>query len=116
MRRRTAFTVLLALAAGGAAAQDVPRREPLGPRFEGSGGGIMIDGCRPVVIGGRCATRFTATTPAREVHVDCAVFEARPMRAARSAPRAARAGWGGSAVGTTPLVAFPKRGVVRRAP
>ena len=80
------------------------------------GGGIIIDGYRPVVIGESCVTRFTATTPAGEVFTSYALFEATPL-AGGTLCRAWR--WGavdGSATGTTPLVVWLKDGVMHRPP
>ena len=117
MPHRLAFVALLALAASAAAASDVAGWTPLGPRFESTGGGgVIIDGYRPVVIGDRCVTGFTATTPAGEVYANYAVFEAQPL-AGGTLCRAGR--WGavdGGASGTTPLVVWLKDGAMRRAP
>jgi hypothetical protein len=116
MRHRITLAALLALPIG-AAAQDRAAWTPLGPRFESTGGGgIVIDEYRPVVIGDRCVTRFTATTPSGEVYINYAVFEARPL-AGGTLCRDGR--WGavdGSATGTTPLVVWLKDGVMHRAP
>jgi hypothetical protein len=109
-----ALLALIALPARAAGPADWPR---LSPRFESTGGGgIIIDGYRPVVIGDRCVTGFTATTPAGEVFTNYAVFEARPL-AGGVLCEAGR--WGavdGSATGTTPLVVWLKDGLMHRRP
>jgi len=116
MPHRIILAALLALPVP-AVAQDLAGWRPLGPRFESTGGGgIIIDEYRPVVVGDRCVTRFTATTPGGDVYTNYAVFEARPL-AGGTLCEAGR--WGavdGSATGTTPLVVWLKDGVMHRAP
>ncbi|MBK1659805.1 hypothetical protein [Paracraurococcus ruber] len=118
MTLRPACAVLAVLLPAGAPAMPDPAAWPvLPPRFESTGGGgVIIDEYRPVVVGDRCVTRFTATTPAGEVFVNYALFEAVPL-AGGVLCRAGR--WGAvesSATGTTPLVVWLKDGVMRRAP
>jgi hypothetical protein len=89
----------------------------LAPRFESTGGGgIIIDEYRPVVIGDRCVTRFTATTPAGEVFTNYAVFEARPLEGGVLCEAGRWGAVDGSATGTTPLVVWLKDGLMHRRP
>jgi hypothetical protein len=114
---RLLLASLLALAPALAAAEDYARWPLLSPRFESTGGGgIVIDEYRPVVIGDRCVTRFTATTPGGEVYVNYAVFEARPEAGGTLCTDGRWGAADGSATGTTPLVVWLKDGRMHRAP
>jgi hypothetical protein len=110
--------LMLALAPAAASAQPDPAAWPvLPPRFESTGGGgIVIDEYRPVVIGDRCVTRFTATTPAGEVFVNYALFQAQPLVGGTLCTDGRWGAVDGSATGTTPLVVWLRDGVMHRAP
>lgn len=80
------------------------------------GGGVMIDGYKPVVSGGKCRTDFTAVMPngqrfENEVEFDATVTQGGVL-CANGKWRAKT----GGASGTTPFRLFIKDGVVRRAP
>jgi hypothetical protein len=110
----------LALLAGPAAAQPPPDRAawPVLPETFAStgGGGWMIGGYRLVVVGDRCVTAFTATSPEGEVFRNIAVFRAARVDGGVLCDEGAWSAADGSAAGTTPLVAFLRDGVQREAP
>ncbi|MBX9698257.1 MAG: hypothetical protein K2X74_02415 [Acetobacteraceae bacterium] len=118
MTPRVLLPLLLALAPTAALAQPDPTSwPPLGPRFESTGGGgIIIDEYRPVVIGDRCVTRFTATTPQGQVFTNYAVFEATPLAGGTLCSAGRFGAVDGSATGTTPLVVWLKDGRMHRRP
>ena len=87
--------------------------------FESTGGGgIMIDGYKPVVSGATCTTDFTATTPPpdRKVYANEIVFEAVAVQGGVLCHNGRWRAKDGSATGTTPFRVFIKEGIVRRAP
>lgn len=87
--------------------------------FESTGGGgIMIDGYKPVVTGNTCTTDFSAITPApdRKVYENSIVFDAVPVQGGILCKDGKWAAKDGSATGTTPFRVFIKDGVVRRSP
>lgn len=87
--------------------------------FESTGGGgIMIDGYKPVVAGAKCTTDFTATTPApdQKVYANTIEFEAVPVQGGILCRDGRWRAKDGSATGTTPFRVFIKDGVVRRSP
>lgn len=102
-----------------AAAQASPESWELLPeRFESTGGGgWMIEGYRPVVLGSTCVTDFVAVSPdGKERFQNMVVFEARPASGGVMCTQGRWRAKDGSAEGTTPLEVFIKDGVVRRAP
>jgi hypothetical protein len=85
--------------------------------FESTGGGgIMIGGYNPVVVGSKCTTDFTATEPGGKVHYNTIEFEAVPVQGGILCTNGAWRAADGSAAGTTPFQVFIKDGVVRRSP
>ena len=85
--------------------------------FESTGGGgIMIGGYNPVVVGSRCTTDFTATEPGGKVYHNTIEFEAVPVQGGILCTNGAWRAADGSATGTTPFRVFIKDGVVRRSP
>jgi len=81
--------------------------------FESTGGGgIMIGEYRPVIVGDKCATNFTATEPSGKVHYN-------KVELVQGGTLCTNGRWqaiDGSMSGTTPLRVFIKNGVARRSP
>lgn len=100
-----------------AAAENYAAWEVLKNPFPSTGGGgIMIDGYKPVIKDGKCLTDFTATDPAGTVYRNTVEFEG---VAAEGGVLCTNGKWralDGSMSGTTPFRMFIKDGVVRRAP
>jgi hypothetical protein len=113
-----AAPMLLAVAGAGAVAQeDYDGWPPLRNPFESTGGGgIMIDGYRPVVAGNTCVTDFTATEPNGTVYYNSVEFDAAPVQGGTLCSEGRWRARDGSASGTTPLRVFIKDGVTRRSP
>lgn len=80
------------------------------------GGGIMIDGYRPVVAEGRCRTDFQAVEPNGTVYRNRVEFDAVPTEGGILCTNGRWQALDGSASGTTPFQVFIKDGVVRRMP
>lgn len=113
------FAFALRAPAQPAAAEDFGAWPLLVNPFESTGGGgIMIDGYKPVVNGATCTTDFTATTPPpeRKVYANEIVFEAMPVQGGVLCHNGKWRAKDGSASGTTPFRVFIKDGLVRRAP
>ena len=123
MNRRAFLLVvatLMGLAASGASAQENFNSWPLlRSTFESTGGGgIMIKGYDPVILGNKCVTTFMAVTPAPDVNVYYNIVEFDAV-AAQGGTLCQDGKWramDGSASGTTPFRVFFKDGVVRGAP
>jgi hypothetical protein len=85
--------------------------------FESTGGGgVMIDGYKPVVAGERCTTDFSVRMPDGATFQNEVVFDA---SFAQGGTLCANGRWrakDGSASGTTPFEVFIKDGAVRRRP
>jgi len=113
-----AAAALAAVAIPGASAQEDYERWPILPTtFESTGGGgIMIGEYRPVVVGNKCVTDFTATEPGGAVYYNTVEFDAVPFHGGVLCVDGKWRARDGSATGTTPLRVFIKDGVVRRAP
>lgn len=89
----------------------------LRPSFPSTGGnGVMIGEYRPVVIGDRCATAFTATIADGTVYRNIVVFEAVPAQGGILCANGKWSAADGSAAGTTPYRVFIRDGVARGAP
>jgi hypothetical protein len=111
--------VVAALATGQAAAQaeDYAAWELLKSEFESTGGGgIIIKEYRPVIVGDKCATDFTANTPDGKVYQNAVEFDAVPAQGGTLCTNGKWRAKDGSANGTTPLRVFIKDGVSRRSP
>lgn len=115
-----AACALLACAANTALAQEDFSSWPVlvNPFESTGGGGIMIDGYKPVVVGDKCTTDFTATTPApdKKVYANTIEFEAVSVQGGILCQNGKWRAKDGSANGTTPFRVFIKDGVVRRSP
>ncbi|MFL5335334.1 MAG: hypothetical protein ACJ8H8_19630, partial [Geminicoccaceae bacterium] len=108
----------LSLAAAGAAAQeDYASWAPLESPFESTGGGgIMIGGYDPVIVGDRCATDFTATEPGGRVYYNKVEFDAVSTQGGMLCTNGGWRARDGSASGTTPYRVFFKDGARRGSP
>jgi hypothetical protein len=113
-----AAPMLLAVASVGAPAQEnYESWPPLQNPFESTGGGgIMIDGYRPVVAGDKCVTDFTATEPNGTVYFNSVEFDAAAMQGGILCSQGKWRARDGSSSGTTPLRVFIKDGIARRSP
>ncbi len=113
-------TVLLALATF----QSVRAQEPayeswprlVNPFESTSGGGVMIDGYKPVVSGATCNTDFSVKMPDGATFLNEIVFDALPKQGGIHCANGKWRAKDGSASGTTPFEMFIKDGVVRRSP
>lgn len=91
--------------------------EPLKDPFPSTGGGgIMIGGYRPVVVGDKCRTDFTATEPGGTVYYNMVEFDAVPAQGGILCTNGKWRARDGSASGTTPYRVFIKDGVSRGSP
>ncbi|KAB2920077.1 MAG: DUF995 domain-containing protein [Hyphomicrobiaceae bacterium] len=110
--------VLTGLMIPGASAQeDYGSWEILKNPFESTGGGgVMIDGYNPVIVGDRCVTNFTATLPDGKVYDNVVEFETVQVQGGTLCTNGAWRARDGSSSGTTPFRVFIKNGVVRRSP
>jgi hypothetical protein len=97
--------------------EDYASWEVLQPEFESTGGGgIIIRGYAPKVIGSVCRTDFTATEPNGTVYENIIEFEAHPIQGGILCQNGKWRARNGSASGTTPLRVFIKDGLSRRSP
>ena len=111
-----AALVSLAMAAA-SAEENYESWEPLQSTFESTGGGgIMIGEYRPVIVGDKCATNFTATEPSGKVHYNKVEFETVQVQGGTLCTNGRWQAIDGSMSGTTPLRVFIKNGVARRSP
>lgn len=83
-----------------------------------SGGGVMIDGYRPVVDGAFCRTDFSVTIPGAGggTFLNEVEFDARRTGGGVLCEKGRWRAKDGSAEGTTPFRVFIKDGIVRRPP
>ncbi len=122
MSRRVLLLAAAILASGGvqaACAQpiDYGAWPPLVNPFESTGGGgVMIDGYKPVVSGERCTTDFSVRMPDGATFLNEIVFEARPTQGGVLCTNGKWRAKDGSASGTTPFQVFIRDGIVRRSP
>jgi hypothetical protein len=119
--RPISILCLVAVLASGAPAQsaqeDYSAWDVLTNPFPSTGGGgIMIDGYKPVVKGGKCLTDFTAIDPAGTVYSNTVEFEIVQAQGGILCTNGKWRALDGSMSGTTPFRMFIKDGVVRRAP
>ena len=85
--------------------------------FESTGGGgVMIGGYEPVIVGDKCVTDFTATLPDGAVYHNTIEFEIAQVQGGTLCQNGRWRAKDGSASGTTPFRVFIKDGVVRRSP
>ena len=113
-----AASALLLLAVAGASAQEnYASWELLKNPFESTGGGgIMIGGYDPVIVGDKCRTDFTATEPGGKVYYNKVEFDAVPTQGGTLCTNGKWRAADDSASGTTPFRVFIKDGVKRRSP
>jgi hypothetical protein len=113
-----AASALLVLAMAGASAQEnYESWAILKSPFESTGGGgIMIGGYDPVIVGDKCRTDFTATEPGGKVYYNKVEFDAVPAQGGTLCTNGKWRAADGSASGTTPFRVFIKDGVKRRSP
>ncbi len=122
MSRPSAVLFIIALSGAGiapasSAEPDYGSWPPLINPFEStSGGGVMIDGYRPVVSGRECLTDFTVRMPDGAVYENMIRFEAVPVQGGVLCTAGRWRAKDGSASGTTPFEVFIRDGVVRRSP
>ena len=86
------------------------------PFVSTGGGGIMIDGYKPVIKDGKCLTDFTATEPGGKIYYNTVEFETDQVQDGILCTNGKWRAVDGSMSGTTPFRMFIKDGVVRRAP
>jgi hypothetical protein len=112
------LAALLALSATGLAAQENYTTWDIlkNPFPSTGGGGIMIDGYKPVIKDGKCLTDFTATDPGGKVYYNTVEFEVVQAEGGVLCTNGKWRALDGSMSGTTPFRMFIKDGVVRRAP
>jgi hypothetical protein len=112
-----AATALLCLALPGAAEENYESWQLLQSPFESTGGGgIMIGEYRPVIVGSKCVTDFTATEPSGKVYYNKVEFETVAVQGGTLCTNGRWQAADGSMSGTTPLEVFIKDGVSRRSP
>lgn len=82
-----------------------------------SGGGVMIDGYKPVVIGALCKTDFSVILPnGGGTFLNEVEFDAAPREGGTLCENGRWRAKDGSAQGTTPFRVFIKDGIIRRPP
>jgi hypothetical protein len=85
--------------------------------FESTGGGgVMIDGYKPVVSGKTCTTDFSVRMPDGVTFQNEIVFEAKDVQGGTLCTSGKWRAKDGSASGATPFEVFLKDGLVRRSP
>lgn len=85
--------------------------------FESTGGGgVMIDGYKPVVSGAVCTTDFSVRMPDGASFQNEITFEARTVQGGTLCTAGRWRAKDNSASGTTPFEVFIKDGTVRRSP
>jgi hypothetical protein len=90
---------------------------PLVNPFEStSGGGVMIDGYKPVVAGKVCTTDFSVKLPDGAKFENEITFDALPKQGGILCTAGKWRAKDGSNAGTTPFEVFIKDGVIRRSP
>jgi hypothetical protein len=105
-----------AIAAAGAQ-ESYERWELLQDTFESTGGGgIIIKGYDPVIVGDKCVTNFTATEPGGKIYYNKVEFETVQVEGGTLCNNGKWQALDGSMSGTTPLRVFIKDGIRRRSP
>jgi hypothetical protein len=115
---RTILSIAIFVGAVGvSAADDYESWQVLRNPFASTGGGgIMIDGYNPVVVGMKCVTNFRAIEPGGKTYHNIVEFDAVESHGGILCTNGAWRAVDGSSSGTTPLRVFMKNGVVRRSP
>jgi hypothetical protein len=118
MRRITTLTaILLAATAAMAAEENYETWQVLKSTFPSTGGGgVMIGEYKPVIVGDKCRTDFTATEPDGKVFYNTVEFDAVPAQGGILCTNGRWRALDGSMSGTTPFRVFFKDGVARGAP
>src|SRR5688572_13574627 len=84
MRKLVAYSVVAVLSVtvdSGLAQENYESWDPLQSTFESTGGGgIIIKGYNPVIVGNKCFTNFTATEPNGTVYYNIVEFDALPAQ------------------------------------
>jgi hypothetical protein len=109
-------TALVALAQPGAAQENYESWAVLKSTFLSTGGGgIIIKGYDPVIVGAKCVTTFMAVEPGAEpkVYPNFIEFEAVPAAGGTLCQNGKWRAFDGGASGTTPFRIFFKDGVFR---
>lgn len=111
------FAFTLAAATLATAAEPYETWPLLREEFESTGGGgIIIKGYKPVVVGNTCVTDFTAHDPAGPVYHNTVEFDAVRTGGGTLCTNGRWRAKDGSATGTTPLRVFIRGDVLRRSP
>jgi hypothetical protein len=121
MRHLAVFCAALCLAsfasAGARGQENYESWELLQSTFESTGGGgIIIKGYEPVVVGDKCVTNFTATDPSGKIYSNRVEFETLQVQGGTLCTNGKWQALDGSMSGTTPLRVFLKDGLRRRSP
>ena len=119
MRFRLAVVLMLLAHAPNAAhtEEDYSLWPLLTPTFPSTGGGgYIIKGYDPVIIGGKCITTSMATLPPNELYLHMAEYDAVPAQGGTLCTNARWRSFDGKEAGTTPFRMFYKDGVFRGAP
>ena len=108
---------LLALMDGGGAQENYASWRLHTQTFPSTGGGgVMIGEYKPVIVGDKCTTDFTATLPDGKVYYNSVEFDAVPAQGGTLCTNGRWRAKHGSANGTTPYRVFFKDGVARASP
>lgn len=117
LRSAAAVAVLALSSALSLAEEQYETWEPLTSEFPSTGGGgVIIKGYNPVIIGGKCVTPFTAHMPDGAVYSNIVEFEIEAVQGGTLCKNGRWRAVDGSATGTTPLRVFIKDGIARRSP
>ena len=114
----TLFAAAFVLSSNPASAEEDYASWPLlTPTFPSTGGGgYIIKGYDPVIIGGKCITTFMATLPPNELYLHMAEYEALSAQGGTLCTNARWRSFDGKDTGTTPFRMFFTDGSFRRAP
>lgn len=89
----------------------------LTPEFPSTGGGgVVIKGYDPKIVGAKCVTPFAAHMPDGAVYANIVEFDVEHVQGGILCKDGKWRAADGSASGTTPLRVFIKDGVARRSP
>ncbi len=113
-----AFTVAASALSPANAQENFETWPPLKSTFPSTGGGgFVIKGYDPVIVGGKCVTTFMAVAPGgQDVFANFAEFETQPVAGGTLCTNGKWRAFEGGASGTTPFRFFFKDGVFRAAP
>ena len=119
--RRLAISIalVLALTANASAQENYERWPVLKSTFPSTGGGgIMIKGYDPVIVGAKCVTTFMAVEPGAggNVYPNFIEFEAVPAEGGTLCRNGKWRAFEGGAAGTTPFRLYFKDGIFRGSP